>query len=63
MVTKMLSEKKALLLDMNSAFMLGEDRFGPEPYAKEEKAVMSQKVKWYFRDKLDQDIGQFDAEF
>ena len=29
----------------------------------DEKALIVHKIKQYFSDKLDQDIGQFDAEF
>lgn len=32
-------------------------------FTKEEKDQMIQKVKLYFREELDQDIGGFDAEF
>ncbi len=32
-------------------------------FSKEEKEIMVQKVKLYFREELDQDIGGFDAEF
>lgn len=32
-------------------------------FAKEEKERMAQKVKLYFREELDQEIGGFDAEF
>ena len=32
-------------------------------FSKEEKAMMIQKVKMYFKEELDQDIGNFDAEF
>ncbi len=32
-------------------------------FSKEEKELIVQKVKLYFTDELDQDIGQFDAEF
>lgn len=32
-------------------------------FSKEEKAIIVQKVQMYFREELDQDIGQFDAEF
>ena len=32
-------------------------------FSKEEKEVMTQKVKMYFREELNQDIGKFDAEF
>jgi len=32
-------------------------------FSKEERAVMTQKVKLYFREELNQDIGSFDAEF
>lgn len=32
-------------------------------FSKEESALMIQKVKIYFREELDQDIGNFDAEF
>ncbi len=32
-------------------------------FSKEEKDAMIQKVKIYFRDELNQDIGGFDAEF
>lgn len=32
-------------------------------FSKEEKEMMVQKVKMYFREELDQDIGNFDAEF
>ena len=32
-------------------------------FSKEEKASIVQKVQMYFLEELDQDIGQFDAEF
>ena len=32
-------------------------------FTQDEKEVIVQKVKQYFRDQLDQDIGGFDAEF
>lgn len=32
-------------------------------FSKEEKELMIQKVKMYFREELNQDIGNFDAEF
>lgn len=32
-------------------------------FTTEEKEQVVQKVKLYFREELDQDIGQFDAEF
>ena len=32
-------------------------------FSKEEKEMMIQKVKMYFREELNQDIGNFDAEF
>jgi uncharacterized protein (DUF2164 family) len=32
-------------------------------FSKEEKVMMIQKVKMYFREELNQDIGGFDAEF
>lgn len=32
-------------------------------FTREEKELMAQKVKLYFRDELNQDIGSFDAEF
>ena len=32
-------------------------------FSKEEKAVMVQKIKIYFCEELNQDIGNFDAEF
>ncbi len=32
-------------------------------FSREEKEMMIQKVKIYFREELDQDIGNFDAEF
>jgi len=32
-------------------------------FSKEEKERIVQKVKMYFNDELDQDIGGFDAEF
>lgn len=32
-------------------------------FSKEEKKIMIQKVKMYFREELDQEIGNFDAEF
>jgi len=32
-------------------------------FDKNEKALLVDKLKGYFRDELDQDIGQFDAEF
>jgi len=32
-------------------------------FLKEEKAHLAQKIKLYFSEELEQDIGQFDAEF
>ena len=32
-------------------------------FSRQEKELMAQKVKVYFRDELNQDIGGFDAEF
>lgn len=32
-------------------------------FTNQEKEMMVQKVKLYFREELDQDIGSFDAEF
>lgn len=32
-------------------------------FSREEKEMMIRKVKIYFREELDQDIGNFDAEF
>ncbi|MDP3515872.1 MAG: DUF2164 domain-containing protein [Pseudohongiella sp.] len=32
-------------------------------FSKTEKEIMIQKVKTYFREELNQDIGNFDAEF
>jgi uncharacterized protein (DUF2164 family) len=32
-------------------------------FSNDEKALLVQKIKTYFRDKLEQEIGQFDAEF
>lgn len=32
-------------------------------FSKEEKAAIVEKIKRYFADELDQEIGQFDAEF
>ncbi|MFC3151894.1 DUF2164 domain-containing protein [Litoribrevibacter euphylliae] len=32
-------------------------------FTREEKDLIVQKVKMYFREELDQEIGQFDAEF
>lgn len=32
-------------------------------FSKEEKSIIVQKIQMYFREELDQDIGQFDAEF
>ena len=32
-------------------------------FSKEEKELIAQKIKGYFNDELDQEIGQFDAEF
>lgn len=32
-------------------------------FSREEKSIIVQKVQMYFREELDQDIGQFDAEF
>ncbi|MBW9258751.1 MAG: DUF2164 domain-containing protein [Candidatus Thiodiazotropha sp. (ex. Lucinisca nassula)] len=32
-------------------------------FSKDEKAFIVHKIKNYFNQKLDQDIGQFDAEF
>lgn len=32
-------------------------------FTRQEKDIIVQKVKMYFREELDQEIGQFDAEF
>ncbi len=32
-------------------------------FSKEEKEVITNKIKLYFKEELDQDIGQFDAQF
>ena len=32
-------------------------------FAKEEKDILVSKIQRYFQDQLDQDIGQFDADF
>lgn len=32
-------------------------------FSKDEKAIITRKIQMYFREELDQDIGQFDAEF
>lgn len=32
-------------------------------FSKQEKAIITDKIQLYFREELDQDIGQFDAEF
>jgi len=32
-------------------------------FSKEEKEVIISKIQLYFKEELDQDIGQFDAEF
>ena len=32
-------------------------------FTKDEKELLVQKLKHYFTNELDQDIGQFDAEF
>lgn len=32
-------------------------------FSKEEKEVIVKKIKLYFREELEQDIGQFDAQF
>ncbi len=32
-------------------------------FSKDEKEVLVQKMQFYFSEKLDQEIGQFDAEF
>lgn len=32
-------------------------------FSREEKDIISGKIQRYFREELDQDIGQFDAEF
>lgn len=32
-------------------------------FSKEEKEIIVHKIKRYFSDELDQDLGQFDAEF
>ena len=32
-------------------------------FSEQEKRLIVQKVKMYFQEELDQDIGQFDAEF
>jgi uncharacterized protein (DUF2164 family) len=36
---------------------------GKIEFSKEEKEIMIQKVKMYFREELTQEIGNFDAEF
>lgn len=35
----------------------------PITFSKEEKALIVPKIKMYLKDELDQDIGNFDAEF
>ena len=32
-------------------------------FSKEEREVVVRRIRLYFREELDQDIGQFDAEF
>ena len=32
-------------------------------FTKQEKGLIIRKIRLYFREELDQDIGQFDAEF
>ena len=32
-------------------------------FSKEEKDLITNKIKLYFKEELDQDIGQFDAQF
>ena len=32
-------------------------------FSKEEKAIINQKIQLYFKEELEQEIGQFDAEF
>ena len=32
-------------------------------FSKEEKEIIRAKIQLYFREELNQDIGQFDAEF
>ncbi len=32
-------------------------------FSKEEKALIVRRIQLYFREELDQEIGQFDAEF
>ena len=32
-------------------------------FSKQEKAIIIDKIQLYFKEELDQDIGQFDAEF
>lgn len=32
-------------------------------FSKEEKEIIVRKIQLYFREELEQDIGQFDAEF
>ena len=32
-------------------------------FSKDEKAIIVRKLKMYFNEELDQDLGQFDAEF
>lgn len=32
-------------------------------FSKEEKEVLVKKIQTYFQDELDQDMGQFDADF
>lgn len=36
---------------------------GKIEFSKEEKEIMTQKVKKYFQDELNDNIGSFDAEF
>jgi uncharacterized protein (DUF2164 family) len=32
-------------------------------FSKDEKEIITRKIQLYFNDELDQDIGQFDAQF
>ena len=32
-------------------------------FSKEEKEIISKKIQMYFHEELDQDLGQFDAQF
>lgn len=48
---------------MLSIYLLGEQSMKKIEFSQQEKEVMVQKVKMYFQEEMDLNIGGFDAEF